>query len=365
MFMVASNRVRLMRRSLLGASVALLTVFAVEMGAQGGERIILPRRPSPNQTLAVKLTQDMDMQMTVMPPEGAQGQQQIPGTPPPMKVNGTMSMAATQTVGKPDDQGRTPCEFKYTDASLNMKMNGMEMPGDQFHDQFVGKTMTFAYAPDGSVTDVKVPDTPGAVGMKATVQQALNAFTLSLPAKPLSVGESATVPVTIPLSIPMPGGATPPTFKGTVTYKLLRIDGSGNNRVAVLEQKMDATAEGNLPGPGGASSTTGSGATASGAASGGASGGAGSSASGATGGGRSMSAGGAPNGATLTMHMSGGGQVQVDLARGVARSGELETTMDGTLKRPTTGAMALMGGDLHMQGTTKMKMSTDPQETER
>src|SRR5262249_7270089 len=160
------------------------------------------------------------------------------------------------------------------------------------------------------------------------------AFTLSLPAKPLSVGESATVPVTIPLSIPMPGGGTPPTFKGTVTYKLLRIDGSGNNRVAVLEQKMDATAEGNLPTPGGASSTAGSGTD--------------SSASGATGGGRSMSAGGAPTGASLTMHMSGGGQVQVDLTRGVARSGELETTMDGTLKRPTTGAMALMGGDLHM-----------------
>lgn len=358
MFMVASNRVRLMRRSLLGGSVALLTVFAVEMGAQGGERIILPRRPSPNQTLAVKLTQDMDMQMTVMPPEGAQGPQQ---TPSPMKVNGTMSMAATQTIGKPDDQGRTPCEFKYTDANLNMKMNGMAMPGEQFHDQFVGKTMTFAYAPDGSVTDVKVPETPGAVGMKATIQQALNAFTLSLPAKPLSVGESATVPVTIPLSIPMPGGATPPTFKGTVTYKLLRIEGSGNNRVAVLEQKMDATAEGNLPSPG-ASSTAGSGATASGGTGSGASGGAGSTASG---GGRSMSAGGASNGASLRMHMSGGGEVQVDLARGVARSGELETTMDGTVKRPATGAMALMGGDLHMQGTTKMKMSTDPQETDR
>jgi len=340
--MFASSRCRLGRRALLGAFALALAVSSSDapLRAQGGERITLPRRPSPNQTLTVRLTQDMDMQMTMAPAEAGGGGQ--PQGMPPMKVNGSMMMAATQKVGEPDDQGRTPCEFKYTDASMDMKMNGMSLPSEQFRDQFVGKSMSFAYAPDGSVTDVKMPDTPGAAGMKSTVQQALSAFTMSLPTQPLAVGESAKMPVTIPLALPMPGGATPPSFKGTITYTLLRVEGSGNNRVAVLDQKMDATAAGPLPAPGAAPTAGG----------------------GAAGGGPSAQSGAAAGG--LTMHMTGAGQVQVDLARGVARSGEIETTMEGTMKRgPGAPASPLMGGDLQLKGTTKMKMVTSPQAEDR
>jgi len=248
---------------------------------------------------------------------------------PPMKLTGSMTMEATQKVGSTDDQGKTPCEFTYTDANMDMKMNGMSLPNQDFKNQFVGKSMSFAYAPDGSVTDLKMPDTPGAQAITSTVQQALGQFTMSLPTQPLSVGETAKMPVTVPLALPLPGGAKPPAFKGTVTYTLVRVEGSGNDRVAVLDQKMDATAEGALPAPGGGAS-------------------------------------GQPGG-TLTMHMTGNGQIQVDLARGVARSGEIETTMDGTIRRlsPSAGGQPQQpqqGGDVKLQGTTKMKMSMQPQD---
>jgi hypothetical protein len=260
------------------------------------------------------------------PGAGGAGPQRMP----PMKLTGSMTMEARQKVGSTDDQGKTPCEFTYTDANMDMKMNGMSLPNNDFKNQFVGRSMSFAYAPDGTVTDLKMPDnTPGAAAITNTVQQALGQFTMSLPTQPLSVGETAKMPVTVPLALPLPGGAKPPAFKGTVTYTLVRVEGSGNERVAVLDQKMDATAEGALPAPGG-------------------------------------NASGQPGG-TLTMHMTGNGQISVDLARGVARSGEIETTMDGTIRRlsPSAGGQPQQpqpGGDVKLQGTTKMKMSMQPQD---
>jgi hypothetical protein len=322
---------RFSRRVLAITAVALATAWSshAQVRAQGGERITLPRKPGPNQTLVVHLTQDMDMQMSMAAADtGAAGADSAPPPQamPPMKISGNMMMEATQKVGEADDQGRTPCELTYTDASMDMKMNGMAMPSQDFKDQFVGKAMTFAYASDGSVTEVKMPeDTPGGAGIKAAVQQALSAFTISLPTQPLAVGESASMPFSVPLALPLPGGATPPAFKGTITYTLLRIDGSGPNRVAVLDQKMDANAQGSLPAPGGAA--------------------------------------GGQGGPSLTMHMTGAGQVQVDLTRGIARSGDIETTMDGTIRRPEGGQIQPgVPGNVRLQGTTRMKMSTNPQD---
>jgi hypothetical protein len=228
----------------------------------------------------------------------------------------------TQKFGDLDDQGRTPCEFTYTDANMDMKMNGMSVPSQNFKDQFVGKSMSFAYAPDGAITGVKVADTsPNAASIQSTVQQALSAFTMSIPPQPLKVGDTAKMPFTMPLAMPMPGGGTPPAFKGTITYTLIRIDGSGDNRIAVLDQKVDATAEGPLPVPPG-------------------------------------QAGG---GASLSMHMTGTGQAQMDLTRGIARSGEMTTTMDGSI-RPPAGAPAQPGqpSNVKLSGSTKMKMTADP-----
>jgi hypothetical protein len=71
------------------------------------------------------------------------------------------------------------------------------------------------------------------------------------------------------------------------------------------------------------------------------------------------------------MHMTGTGQVQMDLARGIARSGEMSTTMDGTITRqvpPSSGDTAQGTpppaggpGDVRIQGSTKMKVSAEPQ----
>jgi hypothetical protein len=329
---------RYCRRALLVGTLALATVWSspAQLRAQG-DRITLPRKPSPNQTLTVHMTQDMDLQMSMggaTPGGGANpDDQQSPQSRPPMKLSGNMMVEGTQKFGALDDQGRTPCEFTYTDAAMDMKMNGMSVPSQNFKDQFVGKSMSFAYGPDGAITAVKVPDTPGAAGVQSSVQQALSAFTMSIPTQPLAIGDTAKMPFSMPLPMPLPGGATPPAFKGTITYTLVRVEGSGANRVAVLDQKLDATASGPLPPPPGQPGVPG------------------------------------PN---LTMHMTGTGQVQMDLARGVARSGEMTTTMDGAIKRPGADSQEPSAqshettlGDVRIQGSTKMKMSTDPADRDK
>lgn len=329
--MFVSNRFS--RRVLVIGALALATAWSspADLRAQG-DRITLPRKPGPGQTLTVHMTQDMDLQMSMggSTPAAGGAATDDASSRPPMKLSGNMMVEGKQKFGDLDDQGRTPCEFTYTDASMDMKMNGMSVPSQNFKDQFVGKSMTFSYAPDGTITSVKLADTPGAAGVQSTVQQALNAFTMSLPTKPLSVGDTAQMPFTMPLAMPLPGGATPPAFKGTITYTLVRVDGSGNNRVAVLDQKLDATAAGQLPAPPGQAG---------------------------------------PGGANLTMHMTGSGQVQMDLARGIARTGEMTTTMDGSIKR-AAGSQANpsqpgVPGDVKIQGNTKMKMSTDPADTDK
>jgi hypothetical protein len=305
----------------------VIGVFALApalLSAQG-DRVTLPRKPSPNQTVTVHMTQDMDLQMSMSAPPSAPGNDDssAPQQRPPMKLSGNMMVEGTQKFGDVDDQGRTPCEFTYTDANMDMKMNGMSVPSQNFKDQFVGKSMSFAYGSDGAITAVKVADTsPNAASIQSTVQQALSAFTMSIPTQPLKVGETAKMPFTMPLAMPLPGGGTPPSFKGTITYTLVRVDGAGDSRIAVLDQQVDATAEGPLPAPPGA-----------------------------------------PAGASLSMHMTGTGQAQMDLTRGIARSGEMTTTMDGSI-RPPAGAQAQPGqpppGNVKIQGSTKMKMSADP-----
>jgi len=301
--------------------VGALAVAAPMLIVAQGDQVTLPRKPSPNQTVTVHMTQDMDLQMSMTPPPAAPGSDDNAAQQrPPMKLSGNMMVEGTQKFGDLDDQGRTPCEFTYTDADMDMKMNGMSVPSQNFKDQFVGKSMSFAYAPDGAITAVKVADTsPNAANIQSTVQQALSAFTMSIPTKPLKIGETASMPFTMPLAMPIAGGGTPPAFKGTITYTLVRIDGSGDSRVAVLDQKVDATAEGPLPAPPGQAA-----------------------------------------GASLTMHMTGTGQSQMDLTRGIARSGEMSTTMDGSIRPPAGAPQPGMPGNVKISGSTKMKMSADP-----
>src|SRR5262249_37644027 len=126
----------------LGACALALAGSSAALRAQG-DRVTLPRKPGPSQSLTVHMTQDMDLQMTMSP---AGGDGAAPGSDdsqsqarPPMKLSGSMMVEGTQKLGAVDDMGRTPAEFTYTDAAMDMKMNGMSMPNDNFKDQFVGK----------------------------------------------------------------------------------------------------------------------------------------------------------------------------------------------------------------------------------
>jgi len=120
--------------------------FAPVLLAAQSDQVTLPRKPSPNQTVTVHMTQDMDLQMSMAPPPAAPGSDDNAAPQrPPMKLSGNMMVEGTQKFGELDDQGRTPCEFTYTDADMDMKMNGMSVPSQNFKDQFVGKSMSFAY----------------------------------------------------------------------------------------------------------------------------------------------------------------------------------------------------------------------------
>src|SRR6185436_18919714 len=94
-----------------------IVVSVVAAGAQ--ERIVLPRGPSPDQTVRSRTTQDMSI--TLEPAEAG-------GAIPTMVMAMKSVIAQTMTVGPLDANRRYEAGVSIDDATVEMTMNGAPMP---------------------------------------------------------------------------------------------------------------------------------------------------------------------------------------------------------------------------------------------
>jgi hypothetical protein len=219
-----------MNRVLFRALPMILS-FGGVLGAQE-EKFTLLLLPKPDQTVELRTVQDVDMAVafegTVPPELAAAGA---------MKLQGKTVMAFTQKTGKQDSQGGLEGEMTYTEANSQMSMNGIPMAAGNSLGQFVGKKITINFDSQGKVVDIKAP--PEMESIVGALRYSITSMYNNLPAAPLSIGEMATVPISLQLPLPL-AGAQPLAIGGQIRYKLIAVDREGPDRLARLSQSMEA-----------------------------------------------------------------------------------------------------------------------------
>jgi hypothetical protein len=195
-----------------------------------------------------------------------------------------------------------PAEITYDEILVERSINGKPVPVENAGGMLAGKTVTFTYDGKGNVIDVKAPPD---IGFSGDSLKEMMGSLVSLPDVPLAIGETATMPFSMPLPIPSPG-EEPLNMKGRARYKLLELLKDGSDRIARFEQtveaKLDTTVD--LPLPSGLAKVY------------------------------------------LNFSVTGGGGVQLNVDKGVVKSGDVLSTIDGSMY------MIPQGSDKKMQALT-------------
>src|SRR5262245_4080062 len=216
---------------------SLLTTLALASvasttGLAQTEKITIRMAPAPNQSVRMKLVQEMEMEMT------------FEGNSPfalasagPMKLLTTTVLAMTQKVGAPDAQGNIESEVTYDEASSEATINSQPIPLGDTNSVLKGKKMTITFDKQGNVVDVK---TPKDVNLpEETFKEMLKSFYANLPTTPIGVGEVANSPLDFSIPLPMPGAA-PMKMDGEMRHKLVSIEKDAAGRIARFDQTVDA-----------------------------------------------------------------------------------------------------------------------------
>ena len=289
------------RRACLVATGLLAWCVSPLVLAQS-EKISLSVLPRAGQTVRYRMTQDMAMEMT------ADGDSDVPI--PPMKMSGRVSIRLTEAAGDVDEQGRLQVNLTYDEFIADVTINGKPSPMPGLN-PLAGKLFIATYAPDGTLADMTGP--PGTEQIVGPLKQMLTQITSQVPQVKLAVGETATVPVSTPLPLPIPGSRGM-DLKGKSTMRLLSIDADGADRVASCESVLEATLVSAAETP--AQSST--------------------------------------DGVALDFAMTGTGKLLIDLDRQVMKLNENTTTLDGTF---SIGARDGKIGRMKVHGVMKLTVA--------
>ena len=268
-----------MRR--LSRTIGVLVIACLSVAAVFGqtEKISLRMSPAPDQTVQMKMAQDMDINITFDGPA-------LPGlTPMKMVMRTTTEM--TQKVGPRKADGTVDAEVTYKQVTTEMSMNGQPLSTGNDPGKLENVTVTATYNRNGEIINIRgLPDTSALPA--DTLKQMMTSFYSNLPKEPIAVGEVVTTPVDLALPLPILGGSGMKMAMSTKT-KLVSIENSAAGRAARLEASIDGKMGGDVPSPD------------------------------------------AKGSMRFDFIMSGGGTTVIDLAKGVVRNSLVTTNMNGTI----------------------------------
>ncbi len=266
----------------------------------------------------------------------------------PMKM--AMQMQQTLQVGQADSDGWLPLTFAVTNKSGQITVGGKTMPAPkQAHDLgMVGRFNPKDFAFDIQKIEGmgEMPELLRAQG-NSMVKEALQ-LSKALNQRPMKVGDSVDVPLTMALPMPMPGGAG--AMDGQVHYTLTRVE----RGVAYFDLSMDLKMDINTPLPAPAASAASAASPASAAS-------AASATSEAVAASAPDASASAPATAPRTMHMaingSGKGTSSLRLADRLPLASKLAMTMKMNTTMPDNGLMQM---DMDMVVTSKGESLAKP-----
>jgi hypothetical protein len=286
---------------LTAAAVACLACVSVAPAAQT-EKVTISAAPKPGQTVHYAATQELVFEMAPdVPPDVPAGQ---PSALPTMKMVGKTSLVFTETTGSPDAQGMVTALLTYEQASADMSVNGIPMPGAGTLPDLAGKTFTLVFGADGKIADVTAPPEMGAI-LGPAKQFIINIYKL-VPIATLAIGETTTAPFSIPLPIPIRGGG-PIVMDGHTKTTLVSVDAEGAEHIAKCDQVFQAAMGQRAGDP--APETV--------------------------------------SPMSMDMKMQGTGTLQFNVDRGVMKSSESETTLDGALSFGGSGNTTPTAAKIH------------------
>jgi hypothetical protein len=281
-----------------------LALFASMTAFAQSEKIALKMVPEPNQTVRMRMVQDMELDMSFEgePPAG----EALPG---PIKMLSKTVFALTQKVGAPDKEGNITSELTYDEVSSEMTMNGQPMQLGDAASKFIGQKILATFNKQGEMIDLKIPPDLGL--SEESFKKMLKSLYGELPQTPIGVGEVATTPLDFTIPLPVPG-APPLKIDGQIKYTLASIEKPATGRIARFNQTVDGKMVSDLDLP-------------------------------------------RPNGKikmSLDFKLNGGGDLIMDVDKGVLKSSDSKTTFGGRLKI-TDELNAAKAPTITMQGTMK------------
>jgi hypothetical protein len=272
------------------------------------EKVSIRMTPQPNQTVHMKMVQEMDMDISF---DGTSPAITLPGA---MKMNSKSVWSTTQRVGAIDKDGNIETELTYDEAHSEVTMNGQPMTTNDPANKFLGKKVVVKVDTQGNFVDVKLPPDVGL--SEAAFRQMFESIYANMPTLPIAVGEVAVAPLDFALPVPLLGAA-PLKMDGQAKLKLVSIDKDSAGRSARFENVVDGkmASDVEIPGPGGKIKMN------------------------------------------LDFKMSGDGFLVKDIDKGVLRSSESTATFGGKVKMSADSTTPIP--PMSLQGTMKMTVTTN------
>jgi hypothetical protein len=212
-------------------TVLTLLTIAAPLTATAQSRVMIGGRAAPGQTVRLRMTQEMDFELK---PVG----EPAPGIPKDgIRSKGKSTLLLKQDVGEVDAEGRLRLVLTYEDVSQEMKVNDVAVPiQEQANDALRGKVVTMVVGSNNEVLDVKAPE--GFPIPPDQLKQFLGPLVASVPHQEMSVGETVSLPFSMALPMPTPGGA-PPLLIGQTKTTLTALASENDDQIATLDQTFD------------------------------------------------------------------------------------------------------------------------------
>jgi hypothetical protein len=284
------------------AFFASMTVFAQS------EKITLKMVPEPNQTVRMRMVHDMELNMSY--------ESETPSAtalPPPMKMTIRAVLALTQKIGAPDNEGNVTAEMTYDEFSSETMVNGQPVELGDIAGKFIGKKAMVTFSKRGEIRDIKIPPDLGLP--EEAFKEMLKSLYGSVPQTPIGLGEVATAPLDFTVPIPLPG-APPMKMDGQMNFKLISVEKDATGRIAKFDQTMDGKMVNDVD----------------------------------------LSL---PNGKvkmSLDLKLNGGGDLVMNVDKGVLKSSDSKATLGGKIKM-TTESSEIKPPTTNIQGTIRITVT--------
>jgi hypothetical protein len=231
--LTARRRRPLSRAAALVAATLLPPSFIPSTLIAQNDRITIRFAPRADQTIHIGATQVYDIQSVA-----------LTAAREPLTSHGETAFAYTETVGRPDEHGQYSAQLRYEDIRLRSTVNGQPVSTPVPLQPLIGVTITAMFDDRGRIQEVTVP--PELAGrLPESLRLVLGAFTAGglmqgAPASvTLGVGDFAAIPATIQL--PIAGTAGTSGISGGRTLTLVAVEQDGQDRIARLQQVIEAT----------------------------------------------------------------------------------------------------------------------------